>query len=685
MSNLAPTWQEPEATDPVADFRDAITDSGLPAPDHIDPDGQLHRFSTNGKSGDKAGFYCLHLDGVAAGHFGCWREGIQQNWRARNGERLDSSEMARLRASMEEVKRQRGQYRAKRAEVAQQIWETAEPVESHLYLTKKGLPPVGDIRRAHIQKNVWLDDETAQGSLDDCLLIRIESPQGLQSLQAIKTDGFKSFMAGGSVSGGYTTISGSGDTLYLCEGWATGASIHIATGATVLIAFNAGNLSKVAKEMRGEAPSSSIVIAGDSDAHGRGQQAAEEAAQACGGTVALPEFADHQTGSDWNDFYALHGSEALKDALEGRKEAEEAALLSRLETWKAKNLLAFEPPPQRFLIDGMLPEPVAAGIVAPGSTGKSFWLMQLAACVATGTPFLGQGIPRPGAVLMLGAEDDRDEMSRRLHSVYEEYEWQGQCLDHELLGERFYPVSMIGEDNRLINDGERDEAKIAAIISMARAIPDLRLIILDPVSRFRAGEENSNDDNTRFAEVLEHIRQETDVTVLVAHHSRKGATGDTVDDMRGGSAFSDALRFVATLAKLTPDRAKSLGLAWDDAKSLVRYRVVKSNYRTDVDEQWMQRGVGGVLKLTDAPAEGPSQTELKGEERYRSLLPKLRELVGQKDEEGRPLTRSKLRRLYGGTSNSFGIGKDALEDIANRAIQEGKINLKEGTATLHLY
>lgn len=39
--------------------------------------------------------------------------------------------------------------------------------------------------------------------------------------------------------------------------------------------------------------------------------------------------------------------------------------------------------------------------------------------------------------------------------------------------------------------------------------------------------------------------------------SRKGARGDTVDDMRGGSAFSDALRFAAKLTRIAPSR-----LAW---------------------------------------------------------------------------------------------------------------------------
>lgn len=354
-----------------------------------------------------------------------------------------------------------------------------------------------------------------------------------------------------------------------------------------------------------------------------------------------------------------------------------------LEPFKARHLLATEPPPQRYVVEGLIPEPIAAAVAAPGSTGKSYWLMQLAACVATGVPFMGQAIPEPGAVLMLGAEDDRNEMARRLHSIVHEYQWSGNHLDSDALGENFYPMSLLGQDNRLIKDGERNEAKIQQVINAAKAIPHLRLIILDPVSRFRAGEENSNDDNTRFAEVLEHIRNETGVTVLVAHHSRKGADGDSVDDLRGGSAFSNALRWVATLAKVSEDRAKKFGIPWEDAQKMVRFRVVKSNYRTDVDEQWMRRGVGGVLKLTDPPATPAAASQVRGDERYAETLPKLVELVRRKAEEGAPLTRRAVRD-YAGQAGVFGVGEKNLRGIVNRALEERKIALHDN-GTLHLW
>ena len=371
------------------------------------------------------------------------------------------------------------------------------------------------------------------------------------------------------------------------------------------------------------------------------------------------------------------------------------SLLDALDKYKARHLLDTTPPPQRYVVDGLIPEPVTAAIVAPGSTGKSFWLMQLAACVCSGVPFMGQAIPNPGAVLMLGAEDDRDEMSRRLHSIVHEYRFAGCPLDEKAIGERFYAVSRVGESNLLTYmdgrnivrmDGKNDRPdNIGEIVKAAQAIPDLRLIILDPISRFRAGDENDNEAATRFVEALEQIRKETGVTVLCAHHSRKGSDGKDADSIRGASALVDAFRFAATLAKIRPDEAKKMRMDESEVKSLVHFNVVKSNYRTDVDEMWLRRGVGGVLRPTDAPEQIPSGAHVKAEERYETTLKKLRELVRQKDEDGKPLTRSKLKREYGGTSNVFGIGRDTLADIANRAIDEGKLFVREDDGTLHLY
>lgn len=364
-----------------------------------------------------------------------------------------------------------------------------------------------------------------------------------------------------------------------------------------------------------------------------------------------------------------------------------------LESNKAKHLLAVAPTLQRFVVEGLLPEPVTAAIVAPGSTGKSFFLLQLAASVATGAPFFGHAIGTPGGVLMLGAEDDRDEIARRLHAIADANGWLEWREERDLLGEHFYPIARVGEDNRITvragTDIVRNLQWIGEIIGAANAIPNLRLIILDPVSRFRSGDENSNEDATKFVEALELIRRETGVTVLCAHHSRKGSDGSDADSIRGASAFVDALRFAATLAVPKEEDAKRMGLTDEERRKLVRFNVVKSNYRTDTDTFWMRRGPGGALEYMEPPQrpERVGATAQKGEERYTAVLPKLKEIIRKRDEEGQPLTRRALRELCG-TAGIFGCSDQTMRGIVSRAIEEKAVfehPHEKGRPTLHLH
>jgi hypothetical protein len=376
-------------------------------------------------------------------------------------------------------------------------------------------------------------------------------------------------------------------------------------------------------------------------------------------------------------------------AITSGAELDKPGLVYDISKYRAINLLHNTPPPRRYVIDGFLPEPITAAIVAPGSTGKSFYLMPIAACVASGLPFFGCNISQAGGVLMLAAEDDQDELSRRLHAIRDRLKFNSDLTDDQekLLGENFYPVTRLADDNRITvklnGTVDWNSTLINSITSTAKDIPDLRLIILDPVARFRAGDENANEDATKFVEALEKIRKETGVTVLCAHHSRKGGTGESAEDIRGASAFVDALRFAATLYCPSVDDAKKLGIAEDERRSWVRMMVVKSNYKTDVDVQWYRRAEGGVLALTAEPAGRPTKTVDKAEERYFAALPKIKELIKQADEKGDPTTERKFRD-HGGVEGVFRMGVGSVTACVSRALLEGKIH-KGDDGKLRLY
>ena len=56
--------------DAIEQFRTAMHNAGLTPPEVLEPDGKLHRFATNEKRRDNAGWYVFYGDGLPAGQTG---------------------------------------------------------------------------------------------------------------------------------------------------------------------------------------------------------------------------------------------------------------------------------------------------------------------------------------------------------------------------------------------------------------------------------------------------------------------------------------------------------------------------------------------------------------------------------------------------------------------------------------
>ena len=285
------------------EFRQAITAAGLEAPDVIHDDGALHRFSPSGRRGGASAWYVLHSDGVAAGSFGCWREGLQSAWCAKPDNAMTPAERDAHRQRIKAMKAQRDEAEAARckdeADKAAIRWCGASSAFLHPYLVRKGVHAYG-IRQ---------DGEI--------LLVPLRDTAGkLHSLQTITPDGEKRFK--GRMKGCYHAIGGKpGGLLVIAEGYATGASIHEATGQAVAVAFNSGNVGPVATALHKKYPELTIVIAADDDhltPGNPGLTAAKSAALSVGGLLVIPQFpADRPNkATDFNDLAAMAGLDAVR-------------------------------------------------------------------------------------------------------------------------------------------------------------------------------------------------------------------------------------------------------------------------------------------------------------------------------------------------------------------------------------
>lgn len=111
-------------------------------------------------------------------------------------------------------------------------------------------------------------------------------------MQFIGEDGAKRFLSGGRIAGCYCPIGRPQDSLLICEGYATGATLYAATGRAVAVCFSAGNLQPVARALRMKFPRLRLIVCADNDLTpgNPGLTHATQAARAVGGFVAVPRF-----------------------------------------------------------------------------------------------------------------------------------------------------------------------------------------------------------------------------------------------------------------------------------------------------------------------------------------------------------------------------------------------------------
>lgn len=278
---------------------------------------------------------------IITGSYGIWRaddNGASKILLPKSERRqLDAEQQAAIKARQAEDRRRAEAERrieVDRAAARALAWwaQCAEHGES-AYLTRKGLPP-GKLYGARL---------SAQGNL----VIPMQDGDGrIYGLQVIYSDAKvrerkgrdKDFTPPGLAKAGhYATIGAAtaGGVILLAEGFATGASLHEATGLPVIVAFDAGNLLPVAQAITRRYRRARILVCGDDDAMGKcavcgqltpvatptcqhcggehrksntGAMRAEAAAVAVSGAWVLPQWpaprpTDRKGPSDFNDLH----------------------------------------------------------------------------------------------------------------------------------------------------------------------------------------------------------------------------------------------------------------------------------------------------------------------------------------------------------------------------------------------
>jgi putative DNA primase/helicase len=296
----------------IQQFEAALARRGLALHRPIAADGRIHRCGAKGRQGRGDGSYLLHLDGaIPAGGFQNWQDGAGwEEWRFDPGRALTSGEQAELKQKAASGRRLRDESEARDRAMAREkaawLWDNAMVTAEHPYLRHKQIAPHG-----------------LRVKYGDLLLVPMFDETGaLHNVQLIWPDGQKRFLRGGRVKGFFYCIAGDPDKICITEGFATAASIHDATGYTVMVAFDAGNLRSVTETIAKTSSGAELTICADDDWKSKGGnvgvQKATEAARAVGGKLAIPRFGQNRrdNDTDFNDLATFIGPEAVRRCIE---------------------------------------------------------------------------------------------------------------------------------------------------------------------------------------------------------------------------------------------------------------------------------------------------------------------------------------------------------------------------------
>lgn len=303
--------------------------------------GKLKRCKVEGDS-ERRGWYLLHdwkrEDGteLLVGSYGIWR-GADNNAQKieLRGIEVSKEQAAALKAKMAEDRKKAAAYekavQAKAAGRAEKVWRMCEVSGESDYLSRKGVPIPYGVRFSPTGAVVVPMMDTVGRVHGLQFILNAKNPENKKRIG--KTGRDKEFWPAGLAKKGHFHLIGMPTTVCLvAEGYATGASLHLATGLPVAIAFDAGNLQPVSEGLKKRYRDVNFLICADDDAFTSGNPgvtAASNAALAVSGAWIAPRFSDEQDRqlkyaesgakiSDFNDLHAIEGLHTVRLQVEAK-------------------------------------------------------------------------------------------------------------------------------------------------------------------------------------------------------------------------------------------------------------------------------------------------------------------------------------------------------------------------------
>ena len=184
-----------------------------------------------------------------------------------------------------------------------------------------------------------------------------------------------------------------------------------------------------------------------------------------------------------------------------------------LELLRVGALKSLQDPKEHWLIEDLWAREGVGVLGGAPKTCKTFLAVELALSVATGTKALGCfAVHAPGPVLFFAAEDAPALLRERFSALAAHRGLPLASL------EVFVPDVPI-----LRLDSSQDQFRLEQAIVVKKP----RLLVLDPLVRLHALDENSASEISRLLAFLRRVERDNEVAILLVHHTRKNVSAGT--------------------------------------------------------------------------------------------------------------------------------------------------------------
>jgi RecA-family ATPase len=313
-------------------------------------------------------------------------------------------------------------------------------------------------------------------------------------------------------------------------------------------------------------------------------------------------------------------------------------------------------PPRVWHVRDLIPTGQPTMFSGDGGTGKSLIAMQLAIATVTGTQWLGLDV-REGNALYLSAEDDRNELHRRIAAI-------GDMRSMHRLTLR----SLAGQDALLA--APRDRTGVLARTPLfddldARMMAEKPvLLVLDTLADFFGGNENDRAQARQFIGMLRGLSILHECAVLLLSHPSVAGIASGVGTS-GSTAWNNSVRSRLYLSRIVNNEG------FEPNPDARRLTVKKSNYGR-IGKEILVHWHNSVFIAEDRPA--LIETIAKAEV---SFLKILAEFMSQGRRVNASGGQSYAPNVFAAHPESAGITKRAFRGAMEKLLVAGRIVVVE--------